>query len=117
MLPDRGLLLRIFIGEHDKHEKVPLYEWLVRRAREQGLAGCTVIRGLQGFGARSRFYNAKILRLSQDLPIVVEIIDSEDKIESYLDSIEGSIRDGLVTTENVGIRIYRTGRQSLGRRS
>ena len=102
-------MLRIFIGESDKHEGVPLYEWIVRKAREQGLAGATVLRGLEGFGAHSRVHTAKILRLSTDLPIVVEIVDSLEKIEAFLPAIDGAIREGLATLERVQIRFYRSG--------
>jgi hypothetical protein len=109
VLPKEGSLLRIFIGESDKHEGVPLYEWIVRKAREQGLAGATVLRGLEGFGAHSRVHTAKILRLSTDLPIVVEIVDGLEKIEAFLPAIDGAIREGLATLERVQIRFYRSG--------
>lgn len=110
VLPEEGSLLRIFIGEGDKHEGVPLYEWIVRRAREQGLAGTTVLRGLQGFGAHSRVHTAKILRLSTDLPIVVEIVDRLEKIETFLPIIDHAIPEGLATLERVQIRFYRSGK-------
>ena len=110
VLPEEGSLLRIFIGEGDKHEGVPLYEWIVRRAREQGLAGATVLRGLQGFGAHSRVHTAKILRLSTDLPIVVEIVDTLEKIETFLPIIDHAISEGLATLERVQIRFYRSGK-------
>ena len=109
VLPKEGSLLRIFIGESDKHEGVPLYEWIVRKAREQGLAGATVLRGLEGFGAHSRVHTAKILRLSTDLPIVVEIVDCLEKIEAFLPAVDGAIREGLATLERVQIRFYRSG--------
>ena len=109
VLPKEGSLLRIFIGESDKHEGMPLYEWIVRKAREQGLAGATVLRGLEGFGAHSRVHTAKILRLSTDLPIVVEIVDSLEKIEAFLPAVDGAIREGLATLEKVQIRFYRSG--------
>ena len=108
-LPSEGSLLRIFIGESDKHEGIPLYEWIVRQAREKGLAGATVLRGIEGFGAHSRVHTAKILRLSTDLPIVVEIVDTLEKIEAFLPAIEGAIREGLATLERVQIRFYRSG--------
>jgi len=111
VLPKEGSLLRIFIGESDKHEGVPLYEWIVRKAREQGLAGATVLRGLEGFGAHSRVHTAKILRLSTDLPIVVEIVDSLEKIEAFLPAVDGAIREGLATLERVQIRFYRSGKE------
>jgi PII-like signaling protein len=109
-LPDDGKLLRIFIGENDKHEGLPLFEWIVRSAREQGLAGATVLRGLEGFGAHSRLHTAKILRLSSDLPVIVEIVDTEEKIETFLPLIDGAIGEGLVTVEKVEVRFYRSGK-------
>ena len=109
MLPEEGHLLRIFIGESDHHEGVPLYEWIVRQARKNGLAGATVLRGVEGFGAKSRLHTSKILRLSMDLPIVVEIVDTREKIEAFLPVIDGSIKEGLATLEKVQIRLYRSG--------
>ena len=109
MIPKDGKLLRIFVGENDKHQGVPLHEWIVRRAREDGLAGATVLRGLEGFGAHSRLHTAKVLRLSADLPIVIEIVDSEEKIEAFLPAIDSAIGEGLVTIEKVEVRFYRPG--------
>jgi hypothetical protein len=109
VLPKEGSLLRIFIGESDKHEGMALYEWIVRKAREQGLAGATVLRGLEGFGAHSRVHTAKILRLSTDLPVVIEIVDTLEKIEAFLPAVDGAIREGLATLERVQIRFYRSG--------
>ena len=114
VLPKEGSLLRIFIGESDKHEGMALYEWIVRKAREQGLAGATVLRGLEGFGAHSRVHTAKILRLSTDLPIVVEIVDSLEKVEAFLPAVDGAIREGLATLERVQIRLYRSGTEQTG---
>ena len=110
-LPKDGKLLRIFIGENDKHESQALYEWLVRKAREHGLAGATVLRGLEGFGAHSRLHTAKVLRLSSDLPIVVEIVDTEEKIESFLPLIDDAVGEGLATVEKVEVRFYRSGKK------
>jgi PII-like signaling protein len=110
VLPKEGSLLRIFIGESDKHEGLPLYEWIVRKAREHGLAGATVLRGLEGFGAHSRVHTAKILRLSTDLPIVVEIVDRAEQIEAFLPLVDAAISEGLATVERVQIRFYRSGR-------
>ena len=107
MLRHDGTLLRIFIGENDRHDNLPLYEWIVKTARKQGMAGATVVRGLQGFGADSRLHSAKILRLSQDLPIIVEIVDTEEKIESFLPLVDAVIDEGLATLEKVQIRFYR----------
>lgn len=108
-LPEQGHLLRIFIGESDKHEGMPLYEWIVRTARENGIAGTTVLRGLEGFGAHSRIHTSKILRLSEDLPIVIEIVDTLDKIEKFIPIIDEAIEEGLATIEKVQIRFYRSG--------
>jgi hypothetical protein len=107
VLPRDGKLLRIFVGENDKHDGRPLYEWIVQRAREAGLAGATVLRGLEGFGAHSRVHTAKILRLATDLPIVIEIVDSEEKIEAFLPTVDGAITEGLATLEKVEVRLYR----------
>lgn len=109
MLPGNGKLLRIFIGESDRHEGMPLYEWIVRKARENGLAGATVLRGLEGYGASSRLHTARVLRLSTDLPIVVEIVDSEENIEAFLPLIDVAIGEGLATLERVEVRFYRAG--------
>jgi uncharacterized protein len=111
MLEKKGRLLRIFIGESDRYEGLPLYEWIVRRARQEHLAGTTVLRGLEGFGAHSRMHTAKILRLSQDLPIIIEIVDTRENVERFLDIIDGAIEEGLATLENVDIHFYRSGGQ------
>ncbi len=102
-IPEEGYLLRIFIGESDKHGHRPLYEAIVLRAREAGLAGATVIRGVMGFGKNSVLHTAKILRLSEDLPMVIEIVDSLQKIESFLPELNAMITDGLVTLERVRV--------------
>jgi len=107
-LPEEGHLLRIFIGESDRHEGLPLYEWIVRRAREQGLAGATVLRGIEGFGAHSRLHTARILRLSEDLPMVIEIVDTREKIDAFLPVIDAAIPEGLATVETVRVRFYRS---------
>ena len=109
VLPKDGKLLRIFIGESDKYKGQPLYEWIVLKARDRGMAGATVLRGLEGYGAHSRLHTAKILRLSSDLPIVVEIVDTENKIESFLPLIDDAIGEGLATVERVEVRFYRSG--------
>src|SRR5260221_10639130 len=100
MLPEESYLLRIFIGESDRHDGHPLYEWIVIQARADGLAGATVLRGMMGFGAHSRIHNtAKIERLSEDLPIIVEMVDTREKLEAFLARIEGSIHEGVATLE------------------
>ena len=109
-LPEEGSLLRIFIGESDKHEGKPLYEWMVLKARKEGLAGATVLRGMLGFGRSSRIHTAKILRLSEDLPIIVEIVDTLEKLETFIAVIDEVIQEGLVTIEKTNVRFYR-GRQ------
>lgn len=108
MLTENGHLLRIFIGECDKREGKPLYEWIIRKAKEEGLAGATVIRAIEGFGAHSQIHTAKILDLSTDLPIVIEIVDDLQKIEDFLSILDSVIEEGLVTVEKVHIRLCRS---------
>src|ERR1700716_1113686 len=110
MLPSAGYLLRIFIGEIDRHDGQLLYEWLVLKAREEGLAGATVMRGMMGFGAHSRLHTFKIERLSQDLPIIVEIVDTREKLESFLTLIDAEIEEGMATLEEIQIHFYRSGK-------
>ncbi|MFZ5880853.1 MAG: DUF190 domain-containing protein [Chloroflexota bacterium] len=112
MIPEQATLLRIFIGESDRMDGKPLYEWLVVQARQRGLAGATVLRGMMGFGAHSKIIHTfKIERLSEDLPIVVEIVDSAEKVEDFLAFAESQIQRGmLATTEQVQVRVYRGGR-------
>lgn len=110
MLPTEGHLLRIFIGEADKHEGKPLYEWLVMQARDQHLAGATVLRGLMGYGAHSRVHTFKIERLSLDLPIIVEIVDTRENLEKFLAFIDHVIVEGLATLEDAHIHFYRSGK-------
>lgn len=105
--PKEGSLLRIFIGEDDKHEGMPLFEWIIQKARKHSLAGATVLRGLEGFGNHNRMHTAKILRLASDLPIVIEIVDAKDKIEAFIPVIDSAIAEGMVTIERVEVRFYR----------
>jgi PII-like signaling protein len=107
-LPKDAMLLRIFVGESDKAGHRPLYEAIVLKAREEHLAGATVLRGPMGFGHSSRLHTAKILRLSEDLPMVIEIVDTEDKIKAFLDTIEPIMGAGLVTLERVQVLRYGT---------
>ena len=102
-----GLLLRIFIGEGDRWRGKPLYEAIVAKTREAGLAGTTVLRGMMGFGAKSRIHTAKVLRLSEDLPIVIEIVDTEEKIRKILPLLDEMVGDGMVTLEKVQVIAYR----------
>ncbi len=106
-IPEEGHLLRIFIGESDKWHGKPLYEAIVLKARELHMAGATVLRGPMGFGAHSRMHTAKILRLSEDLPIVIEIVDSEAKINTLMPFIDEAVQEGLVTLERVRVIKYR----------
>src|SRR5207248_2318281 len=106
-LPSEAELLRIFIGEDDKYHGRPLYEAIVEEARRRGLAGATVLRGTLSFGAHSRIHTAKILRLSEDLPMVIEIVDQPDKIAAFLPDLDGMIGEGLVTLEKVRVIVYR----------
>ncbi|BCH25266.1 hypothetical protein MesoLjLc_52070 [Mesorhizobium sp. L-8-10] len=105
-IPRQAMLLRIFIGEDDRDDGRPLYESIVLRAREMQLAGATVMRGGMGFGQSSRLHTTKILRLSEDLPLVVEIVDSEEKINAFLPVLEGIMSSGLVTLEKVQVLQY-----------
>jgi PII-like signaling protein len=106
-LTGEGLLLRIFIGESDQWEGKPLHEAVMLRAREAGLAGCTVVRAHAGYGAESRIHTAKILRLSLDLPMVLEIVDTPEKVRAFLPEIEAMVGDGLATLEPVEVHLYR----------
>ncbi len=109
-LPRESLLLRIFIGESDRHEGRPLYEAIVLQARAAGLAGATVLRSPLGFGAASRLHTAKILRLSEDLPLIIEIVDEEAKIDAFLPVLDTMMGGGLVTLEKVRVLRYRHGK-------
>lgn len=106
-LPEESILLRVFIGESDRHEGVPLYEQIVLKARDLGLAGATVLRGVMGYGAASRIHTAKVLRLSEDLPVVVEIVDTETQIEQLLPYLDRVVEEGLVTMERAHVIKYR----------
>jgi PII-like signaling protein len=105
-IPKQALLLRIFIGEDDKFGASPLHEAIVLKARELHLAGATVLRGPMGFGASSRLHTTKILRLSEDLPLVIEIVDSEDKINGFLPTLDRMMTSGLITLEKVQVLQY-----------
>jgi PII-like signaling protein len=109
VLPEEGCLLRIFIGESDRHGGKLLYEWIVLKAREQGLAGATVLRGMMGFGAHSRLHSFRIERLSEDLPIIIELVDTREKLEAFLATIDAVIAEGLATIEKAEVRFYRPG--------
>lgn len=106
-IPEEGYLLRVFVGESDRFDHHPLYEAIVLKARENGLAGATVLRGLMGFGKNSVLHTAKILRLSEDLPIVIEIVDSLQNIERFLPLLDEMIKDGLVTLETIKVIQYK----------
>jgi PII-like signaling protein len=109
VLPEKGHLLRIFVGESDKYDGIPLYEWIIHKARQNSLAGATVIRGIEGYGAHSRIHTSKILRLSEDLPVIIEIVDTLEKIEKFMPLIDEAVKEGLATIEKVDIRFYRSG--------
>jgi len=106
-IPEDGYLLRIFVGESDRFGHHPLYEAIVLKARERGLAGATVLRGLMGFGKHSILHTAKILRLSEDLPMVIEIVDSREKVDEFLPLLSEMIKDGMVTLERVKVLQYK----------
>jgi PII-like signaling protein len=107
-IPKQAVLLRIFIGENDHFQGSPLYEAIVLKAREMHLAGATVLRGPMGFGASSRLHTTKILRLSEDLPLVIEIVDAEDKINAFLPMLDRMMSSGLITLEKVQVLQYGT---------
>jgi uncharacterized protein len=106
-LPEEGMLLRIFIGETDSHKGKPLYECIVLKAREYNLAGATVVRGIMGFGADSRMHTAKLLRLSEDLPMVIEIVDTEENLNKIIPFLDEVVEEGLITLEKVRVIKYR----------
>ena len=112
-VPEEGRLLRIFVGENNQYEGKPLYEWIVLKAKEKGMAGATVLRGMMGFGANSRIHTTKILRLSEDLPVIVEIVDSQKKIKEFIKLIDLVINEGLVTLEHVNIQFYRSSKKEM----
>jgi len=106
-LPEESELLRIFVGEGDKFEGRPLYQAIVEEARRRGMAGATVLRGLMGFGATSRLHTVKVLRISEDLPMVVEIVDKAERIEAFLPELERMVPEGLITIEKVRVITYK----------
>jgi PII-like signaling protein len=108
-----GKLLRIFVGESDTWHGKPLYDAIVELARREGLAGATVIRGMEGFGAHSRLHTSRILRLSEDLPVVIEIVDGEEQIERLLPALDEMVEEGMVTVERVHVIAYRAAKQGL----
>ncbi len=110
-LPEDGILLRIFIGESDKHKWKPLYQQIVYKAKELDMAGATVVRGIMGFGANSRIHTSKLLRLSEDMPLIIELVDSEEYINKILPFLDEIIKDGLVTMEKVRIIRYQHGKE------
>jgi len=108
-IPAEGKLLRVFIGEADKWQGQPLHEAIVHAAKRDGLAGATVLKGFLGFGCKSHLHTAKILRLSEDLPIVIEIVDGEEKINRFLPKLDAMVQEGLITLERVQVVMYRAG--------
>jgi PII-like signaling protein len=102
-----GLLVRIYIGESDHLDGKPLYQAIVERLRERGLAGATVLRGIEGFGAKARLHTTRLLRLSEDLPVLIEVVDQEDKIRAILPELDAMVGDGLITLEKVEVIAYR----------
>lgn len=106
-LPEEGMLLRIFVGESDTFEGKALYEQIVLKARELNLAGATVTRGIMGFGANSRMHTAKLLQLSEDLPVVIELADTEEKLKTILPFLDDTVKEGLITLEKIRVIKYR----------
>ncbi|HUY21241.1 MAG TPA: DUF190 domain-containing protein [Acidimicrobiales bacterium] len=113
-LQGEGRLLRIFIGESDTWHGKPLYQAIVRRLREEGIAGATVIRAIEGYGATSHLHTARILRLSEDLPLVIEVVDTEQHIQRVLPMLDEMVSDGMLTLERVEVVTYRAGPERTG---
>lgn len=111
-IPTEGKLLRIFIGEADKWQGKPLYEEIVMMARREGLAGATALKGFMGFGCKSHLHTAKLLRLSEDLPIIIEIVDSEEKIDAFLPKLDEMVQEGLITLERAQVVMYRANQKA-----
>ena len=109
-LPTQGVLLRIFVGEADQWHGKSLHLALVEEARRQGLAGATVLRGMEGFGAHSRIHTTRLLDITPDLPVVIEIVDEEAKIQAFLPTVEEMVQEGLATWERVNVIVYRGGK-------
>jgi hypothetical protein len=108
-IPTDGKLLRIFIGEADRWNGRPLYEEIVLLARKEGMAGATVVKGSMGFGCKSRMHTTKLLELSSDLPVIIEIVDSEEKINGFIPRLDEMVKEGLVTLEKANVIMYRAG--------
>ena len=108
-IPGQGKLLRIFIGEADKCKGRPLYEEIIHLAKESGLSGATAIKGFEGFGCKSNMHTAKLLRLSENSPIIIEIVDAKEKIDEFMSQLDEIIQEGLVTSEDIDVIMYRAG--------
>lgn len=106
-MPTDGKLLRVFIGESDKWHGQPLYQAIVELAKKEGMAGATAIKGFMGFGCKSHMHTTKLLRLSEDLPIIIEIVDSEEKINQFISHLDEMVQEGLVTLEKATVIMYR----------
>lgn len=106
-IPAEGQLLRIFIGEQDKWHGQPLYEAIIHLAKKEGMAGATAVKGFMGFGCKSRMHTTKLLRLSEDLPIIIEIVDSEEKVNGFLPHLDEMVKEGLITIEKANVIMYR----------
>jgi len=112
VLSEDAYSLRIFIGESDMHEGLPLYQWLINEARRQGLAGATVLRGFRGFGAHNRIHNPSLLHLSRDSTVILEIVDKQERIDVFMVIMDKVLHEGLVTTEKVNTRPYRANKSN-----
>jgi len=108
----KGLLVRIYIGESDQWHGKPLYQGIVAFLRERGIAGATVLRGIEGYGAKSHLHTSRILQLSQDLPVLIEVVDQEDRLRAVLPELDGMVADGLITLERVEVIAYRAARDA-----
>ena len=106
-IQENGVLIRVFIGDSDKHDRLPLSKAIVQKVRELGLAGATVVRGSEGFGANSVVHKSALLEMSSDLPVIIEIADEEEKIKLLLPHLESMVKEGMITMEHVAIYLYR----------
>lgn len=106
--PQDGCLLRVFIGESDKKDGMSLYEWIIRRAKQDNIAGATVLRAIEGYGSHNFIHTTKILQLSTDLPVIVEIMDTDEKIKAFMPILDEVVHNGLVTMEKIQMRFYRS---------
>ena len=116
-IPSQGTLLRVFIGESDKWQGMPLYQAIIELGKKEGMAGATAIKGFMGFGCKSHMHTTKLLRLSEDLPVVIEMVDSDEKITAFIRHLDGMVKEGLTTIEKTNVIMYRAGNEHSGKQA